>query len=164
MKNLNKRQIIILAITAIAVLYAGYELLIAGPAAKKAGKAAAPVEEKAVLAGLTGDILSNKATAADVYVAKRAEEEWSKNPFWDKASYRAFARKEEGKSAPEGPKIVYSGYIETGNRKMAVINGWEYEAGQALEVEGYLLKKVTPSRVLIINRTTGGETYVPIQE
>ena len=164
MKNLNKRQIIILAITAIAVLYAGYELLIAGPAAKKAGPAAAPVEEKAALAALTTDIMANKATAADVYVAKRAEAEWSKNPFWDKASYRTFARKEEGKGAPEGPKIVYSGYIETGNKKMAVINGWEYEAGQALDVEGYLLKRVTPSRVLIINRTTGGETYVPIQE
>ena len=47
---------------------------------------------------------------------------------------------------------------------MAIINGWEYEAGQSLDVEGYLLKRVTPSRVLIINRTTGGETYVPIQE
>jgi len=47
---------------------------------------------------------------------------------------------------------------------MAIINGWEYEAGQPLDVEGYLLKKVTPSRILIVNRTTGGETYVTIQE
>jgi hypothetical protein len=164
MKKLNTRQMIILAVTAIAVLYAGYELLIAGPAAKKAGKATAPVEEKAALAALTSDIMSNKATAADVYVAQRAEAQWNKNPFWDKASYRAFAQKEEVKGAPQGPKIVYSGYVETGNKKMAIINGWEYEAGQPLEMEGYLLKRVTPSRVLIINRTTGGETYVPIQE
>lgn len=164
MKKLNKRQMIILAVTAVAVLYAGYELLIAGPSSKKTAKATAPVEEKAALAALTSDIMSNKATAADVYVAQRAEAQWNKNPFWDKASYRTFAQKGEVKSAPEGPKIVYSGYIETGNKKMAIINGWEYEAGQPLEMEGYLLKRVTPSRVLIINRTTGGETYVPIQE
>jgi hypothetical protein len=63
-----------------------------------------------------------------------------------------------------GPSIVYSGYVDTGQKKMAIINGWEYEAGQPLDVEGYLLKKVTPSRVLIVNRTTGGETYVTIQE
>ncbi len=164
MNKLNKRQIIILAVTVLAVLYAGYELLIAGPSAKKTGQATAPVEEKAALAALTSDIMSNKATAADVYVAQRAEAEWSKNPFWDKSSYRAFVRKDDGKRPKEGPKIVYSGYVETGNKKMAIINGWEYEAGQALDVEGYLLKRVTPSRVLIINRTTGGETYVPIQE
>ncbi|MDD3250429.1 MAG: hypothetical protein PHF23_08710 [Smithellaceae bacterium] len=164
MKKLNTRQMIILAVATVAVLYAGYELLIAGPSAKKAARATAPVEEKAVLSALASDIMSNKATAADIYVAQRAEAPWSKNPFWDKASYRAFARKEEIKGAPEGPKVVYSGYVEAGTRKMAIINGWEYEAGQALDVEGYLLKKVTPSRVLIINRTTGGETYVPIQE
>ena len=40
MKKLEKRQIIILAIAALFVLYAIYDLLIAGPAAKKASKQA----------------------------------------------------------------------------------------------------------------------------
>ena len=59
---------IILAVATVAVLYAGYELLIAGPSAKKAARATAPVEEKAVLSALASDIMSNKATAADIYV------------------------------------------------------------------------------------------------
>jgi len=36
MKKLNKRQIIILAVAGVLVLYAAYELLLAGPSNKKA--------------------------------------------------------------------------------------------------------------------------------
>ena len=47
---------------------------------------------------------------------------------------------------------------------MAIINSFEYEAGEKLDVEGYVLKQVTPLRVLVVNRETGSELYVPIQE
>jgi hypothetical protein len=107
--------------------------------------------------------MTSKIAAADAYVSEIAETQWGKNPFWDATSYREFVGK-GATNVKAGPSIVYSGYVDTGQKKMAIINGWEYEAGQPLDVEGYLLKKVTPSRVLIVNRTTGGETYVTIQE
>ena len=59
MKKLNKRQIIILAVAALFVLYAVYELFLAGPAAKKpqARDGTAPVDtfvdpEKLIFAAL----------------------------------------------------------------------------------------------------------------
>ena len=162
MKNLNKRQIIILAAASLIVLYGAYELLIAGPSGKKAKTAAAPVETVSFVSTLGNDLLKNKATGVDVYIAERAETEWGKSPFWEATSYREFVGK--GPEVKGGPKIVYSGYVDTGRKKMAIINGWEYEAGEPLEIEGYILKRVTPSRVLIINRTTGGESYIPLQE
>jgi hypothetical protein len=88
--------------------------------------------------------------------------EWGKSPFWDRASYREFAGNETGLGA--AVKIIYSGYVDTGRKQLAIINGWEYEAGDELDIEGYVLKSVTPSRVLITNRKTGGELYVPIQD
>lgn len=161
MEKLNKRQMIILAVAGLVVLYAVYELLIAGPAAKK-NKAAAVIETASFVSMLGNDLIKTNATSSDVYVAERAEAAWNKSPFWDVNAYREFAGK--GPDVKGGPKIVYSGYVDTGRKKMAIINGWEYEAGEALDVEGYILKRVTPSRVLIINRTTGGESYIPLQE
>ena len=61
-------------------------------------------------------------------------------------------------------KIIYSGYVDAGIMKIAVINGLEYKAGEQLEMEGYVLKRVTPSKVLIVNKNTGSEVEIPIQE
>ena len=165
MKKLNTRQIIILAIAALCVLYAVYELLIARPAAQKAKTAR--IENKVVDAPslvntLTSDLTKYKVAGVDAYIAKRAEADWNKNPFWEKASYREFAGKEEG--GVPAVKIIYSGYVETGGKKVAIINSFEYEAGDKLDVEGYVLKQVTPLRVLVVNRQTGSKLYVPIQE
>jgi hypothetical protein len=33
-----------------------------------------------------------------------------------------------------------------------------------LEIEGYVLKRITPSKVSIVNRNTGSEVEIPIQE
>lgn len=162
MKKLNKRQIIMLGVAALLVLFAVYELLIARPSAKKAATLAAPGETAFFAETFKSNLLIKEVTGVDAYIAQRAETEWGRNPFMEANSYREFVGKEAGGGM--GAKITYSGYVEAGQKKMAIINGWEYEAGEALEIEGYLLKKVTPSRVLIINRTTGGESYIQLQE
>jgi hypothetical protein len=33
-----------------------------------------------------------------------------------------------------------------------------------LEIEGYVLKQVTPSKVLILNKNTGNSLEIPLQE
>lgn len=161
MKKLEKRQIIILAIAAVFMLYAAYEYLIAGPAAKKAKMESKPVNISTFVDALNNDFVKYKAAGVNAYIAKKAEADWVKNPFWERNAYREFAGNDSG-SSPS--RIVYSGYVDTGGKQMAIINGWEYAAGESLEIEGYVLKSVTPTRVLIINRNTGGELSVPIQE
>jgi len=162
MKKLEKRQIIILAIAALFVLYAIYDLLIAGPAAKKAKTAVKPAEIETVVNMLNTDLMKYKAGGVDVYLAKRAETDWGNSPFWERESYRVFAGNKE--SSAGGVKFIYSGYVDTGREKIAIINGVEYQTGEALEIEGYELKSVMPENVLIVNRRTGSQLSVPMQE
>lgn len=161
MEKLNKRQIIILAIAALCALYAAYEFFIARPATQKAKIEATPVQLEFFVNNLNNDLGKYRVAGSDAYIARRAETDWGKSPFWDRDSYREFVGNEAGSGAA---KIIYSGYVDTGRKKMAIINGWEYEAGESLETEGYVLKSVTPSRVLIVNRNTGGELSIPLQE
>ena len=165
MQKLNNRQIAILVVTALVVLYAVYELLIAGSMGGKNKTAAKPVEIGSFVNTIHNELAKTKAAGFDIYIAARAESEWGKSPFWEKASYREFVGKETKEtSGVETAKIIYSGYVEAGRKRVAIINGWEYEAGESLDIKGYLLKSISPSRVLIVNRNTFTEFYVPIQE
>lgn len=162
MSKLNKRQIVILAIMVIAILFAVYDFFIGQPASKKAKTEAKPVEVESFVNTVTNDIVKEKITGIDTYIIKKAEMEWNKNPFWTKSEYREFAGKEAGGGIEA--KIMYSGYVDTGRKRMAIINGFEYTPGDALELEGYVLKSVTPAQILIVNRETGSELIIPIQE
>jgi hypothetical protein len=163
MTKLNKRQIIILVIAALFVLYAVYEYLIAGPAGKKVETGTNTAEINTFVSELTINLIKDNLAAVDAYIVGRAEADWQKNPFWERGSYKAWAAR-EGAAGGSAAKIIYSGYVDSGNKKMAVINGLEYRIGEQLEMEGYVLKNITPSKVLIVNKNTGNEVEVSIQE
>jgi len=65
MANLKKREIIILVIAALFVLYAGYVYLIAGPASKKVNPNADSVKIETFKSDLTNDLSKNKLSDFD---------------------------------------------------------------------------------------------------
>jgi len=166
MANLKKREIIILVVTAVFILYAGYAYLIAGPASKKVKTSASAdsVKVDTFISGITNDLDKNKPSDFDTCVIRRMETDWVKNPFWKKDTYRAWANREGVATGSVLAKIIYSGYVDSGKNKMAVINGFEYRIGEQLEIEGYVLKQITPSKVLIYNKNTGNKEEIPLQE
>jgi hypothetical protein len=167
MDKLNKRQIIILSVAALCVVYAAYEYLIASPASKEVKTDDKHLEISNPESGLTNDLMKDAPAGMDTYIVARAEATWQKNPFWDRSStsYKEWATTQgaAGGSA-SAAKIIYSGYVDAGKLKIAIINGLEYRVGEQLEMEGYVLKQVTPSKVLIVNKNTGSEVEIPIQE
>ena len=163
MAKLNKRQIIILAVAVVFILYAAYEFLIAGPAAKKAKAAADPAQVNTFVSDLQKDLIKDIIAGVDAYIITKAEANWEKNPFWDKRAFKEWAAK-DATGQPGQSKLIYSGFVDSGKKRLAVINGYEYRAGEQLEMEGYFLKSITPSYVLIVNKNTGSEIEVPIQE
>ena len=165
MDRLKKREIIILVIAALFILYAGYEYLIAGPASKKVKTSTESVNINTSSTGITKDLGKDKITDFDAYVIRRMEADWGKNPFWKKDLYKDWVNR-EGVAKGNGvlAKIIYSGYVASGKNIMAVINGFEYRIGEQLEIEGYVLKQITPSKVLIFNKNTGNKEEIPLQE
>ena len=165
MDKLNKRQIIILSIAALCVVYAAYELLIASPAGNKVKTNENKQEISTLVSSLTNDLMKDTQAGMDAYIIARAEADWQKNPFWDRSLYKEWAAI-QGAAGGSGSaaKIIYSGYVDAGKIQIAIINGLEYRVGEQLEMEGYVLKRVTPSKVLIVNKNTGSEVEIPIQD
>ena len=165
MGKLNKRQIIILSIAALCVVYAAYEYLIATPAGNRVKPNQNNQEISTLVSSLTNDLIKDVQAGMDAYIIARAEADWQKNPFCDRNLYREWAAI-QGAVGGSGSaaKIIYSGYVDAGKIQIAIINGLEYRVGEQLEMEGYVLKRVTPSKVLIVNKNTGSEVEIPIQD
>ena len=166
MANLKKREIIILAVAAVFVLYAGYEYLI-GSTSKKVQTTASVGSVKAdnFVNEIIKDLSKDNTTDSDAYVMSRMAADWGKNPFWKKDLYKAWVNR-EGRVQGSGAlaKIIYSGYVDSGKNKMAVINGFEYKIGDELETEDYILKQITPSKIVIVNKYTENKEEIHIQE
>jgi hypothetical protein len=44
---------------------------------------------------------------------------------------------------------MYTGFLRMGDKRLAIINGMEYEVGEILEPGGFTIRSISPSRVVI---------------
>lgn len=170
MPKLTTRQIIILGVTIIAVLYGGYDFFFAKSKKAVAVNTGKKIEElNLFITEMTVALGKDTPSPVDAQIIKRAEAGWVRSPFYDRKTEKAWAAAREpaqakGTTAALKSPFSYTGYVEAGNKKIAVINGHEYGAGDALDVEGYVLKAIDPARVTIYNRETRRTTDIPLQE
>jgi hypothetical protein len=171
MGNLGTRQKIILGITAIVLLYAAVDFL--APTRKNPAINLKQQQEdlNTFVTTMTATLGKNTPTNLGPLIFSRAEREWSQDPFLDEKSHRSWLQakatiKENEKVAIAAPKIdfAYTGYLEVGGKRMAIINGIEYKEGEALDIKGYDLMNVSPASVVIVNRATKIEQKVSLQE
>lgn len=162
---MSRREKIFVFMAVLAVLYGAYSFFIASPAGKsKPATVSRGVskEIKAVnknrLVKEISDVLKERESArAEAYIALRAEEEWTDDPF---SASNISASKRTGRSMREG-NFVYSGYLEIGKKKVAIINGMDYQVGDELEMSGYKVKRISSSSVIIVDKRGGGKITVP---
>ncbi len=163
MIDAGKRQGIILSVMALVILYGLYNFIIASKvrlAAPDANMRAADLQS--FITQTTATMGSEMPSPYDMYVASRAGSMWGSNPFYRKggAGYGSLSKG----TASLQSLFEFSGYTERGSRKVAVINDNEYLVGDPLDKEGFFVKKISPSSVLIENRKEKTEFEIPLSE
>lgn len=172
---MKKREKIIVSLTVIVVLYGVYTYVL-----QKPGKTAKPqaVTASAIVERLSGFVQnatgvlkeSTEGSAATAYMIARAENEWASDPFYTKKKEIEKAT-EIVKSAskvvvPEKSPILdfrYTGYLEVGKKRMAIINGNDYEVGGKLEPGGFVIRAIYPARIIIAD-SRGQRITIPFTE
>jgi len=169
MAKLQKREIIILGVMGVAVLFGAYTFLM--PTRKPApGTTAAQKTEDfgAFLSKIRGETAPVVVDTQSNIIFAKAKSEWKPDPFLDKASYDQWVRAQiAAKAAPVVVKkevFTFTGYLATGSQKMAIVNGIEYREGAPLEPKGYVLQKVTPTKIIIVNTANGAKETVLLQD
>ena len=145
---MTNREKIIVGVMVLTVGYGAIELLL--PRSKGAGSLPATAAEgvNAFIAKVA-DAIKSAASDSSALVVQKAEAAWKQDPFLE------IRKPQAPRPDPKGPKdgirmnLVYSGFIEIGAKRMAIINGMEYEAGDTVNPGGFTVKSVLPTKVLI---------------
>jgi hypothetical protein len=168
MAKMGKRQMIILGVMAIVILYAAFAYLAPQKKIPGVDTAQKTAELKTFVTGLTAGLGKDSSKNPGTLIFSRAEREWTQDPFLDSKAYKSWSQvkvtaKDAGAAAAK-IEFVYSGYLEVDRKRMAIINGMEYKEGEGLDTKGYVLKSVSPSSVVIENRGIGATVNVPLLE
>lgn len=165
MPSLSKQQVIILLIMVLAILYGAYTF--SPLLTKKIVRNITGKEEdlNTFITGLNNDLSKSYPTMADSYIINSAETEWKRDPF----TFRGVSKAKSiaggsGKKAAASATFNYTGFVETGNKKMAIINGFEYGPGDSLEKEGFVVEQIYPARVIIRNEKKGTTIEVMLKK
>jgi len=162
---MTNREKIIVGLATLALGYGALQLLL--PRAN-----VAPVPQPQSLEGLNAFIAkvsdaTRAGTAeAGAIVIQKAEAAWKQDPFLEiQKAKAADPTATRPKETARITGLVYNGFIELGSKRLAIINGQEYEAGDQLNPGGFTIKSILPTRVMIVS--SQGESapiVLPLQE
>jgi hypothetical protein len=147
---MTNREKIIVGVMVLTVGYGAIEMLL--PRSKAGGGLTAVAAEgvNAFIAKVA-DTIKSASSESSALIVQKAEAAWKQDPFLEIRKPQA-PRPDPagGKDAARLPtNLVYSGFIEIGAKRMAIINGMEYEAGDTVNPGGFTVKSVLPTKVLI---------------
>ncbi len=146
-----KRERIILIVMGLVVLYGIYSLFFSSPPKGVNVKLKKSTGEiKKFVTDMT-DVLKDDFSRQQRYIIAQAKAEWPKDPFWitKVLAKTDIVVENTRKTTASKEEFAYTGYLEMGERKLAIINGIEYEMGDQMEGEGPIVKEIDPLRVVI---------------
>lgn len=167
MANLGTRQKIIIGVMGIVILYAAVDFLMPKKKNPVFDLKQKTEELNTFVTTLSAGMGKDAPKSLGPLIFSRAEKEWTSDPFLDEKSFKAWVQaREQVKEVVAAPKFefVYSGYLEVNRKRMAIINGSEYQEGEALDIKGFVLKSVSPARVVIVNTATKAALTIPLLE
>jgi hypothetical protein len=172
MPTLSTRQYIMIGIMFLVVLYGASELLFTGgKSPATAGKATQKNDLTTFVNEINASMSKDTPSPLESHIIKRAEAQWLRDPFFARKSYRELALSAEPAQAAKAPtpaaqkiRFNYTGYVEIGHKKIAIVNGNEFAKGDALDMEGNVLKDISPSRITIYDKESRRTLEIPLQE
>jgi hypothetical protein len=153
---MSKREKIILIIMIVAILVGLFEFLFSSSPDPDMMVNKKKLEEiKSSLSSSALVLSSGNLSDNQLYIMSIAAENWAKNPFKDMFSNDVLSRnknystKERSENKKSIQELIYSGFLSMAKKRMAIINGIEYEEGDELETRDYVVKQIKPSEVLL---------------
>ena len=106
----------------------------------------------------------------DKYIISRADTEWKQDPLiatelTDRPQDEIDRQQQVIQAAGPRPNITYTGFMQMGDRRFAIINGFEYAPGDQLEEGGYRVSSITPTKVVVVSTDGSKQKFVfPLEE
>ena len=102
----------------------------------------------------------------DKYIISRAESAWKQDPL---TAVELTDRPEDELKQQQqqviqttGPQldVSYTGFMQMGDKKLAIIDGFDYATGDELEQGGFIVRKITPRQVVIVSTDRSKKKFI----
>jgi hypothetical protein len=163
---MQNRERIIVGLMIVVVAYGVYSLFLApGEESPTPGSQEKMTELKNFVVDAATNLTRETVSAADKYIIEQADKAWPASPFLQSGNIltsQPFEAKAE--VTVESIKLAFTGFLQTENRLLAIVNGMEYETGEQLTEPGYYVRSISPSKVVIGVENNPKTIILPLDE
>lgn len=160
--NMSKREKMLVALALLAAFFVGISFLFSGQDEEVARTEIDEKPAEEFLMEVAASLATHELTETEKLILEKTETSWPLQPF---VSVETPAVEDTSNSQSQAAvgTFVYAGYIQAGNRRMAIVNGTEYEVGDRvtgslLTVRGIYFEKV------LLEDGKGDRFAVPLQD
>ena len=136
----------------LAVIYGIYALFFAAPPEEVTFKRGGDKELDALnkFVSKVAEKTNNSLSEEQSYILRKAQSDWKQDPLI-KLLPKTSKEEEEEQAQPLklNRKVSYTGFLQMGDKRLAIINGLEYEIGDSLEPDGLIIQNIQPHHVVI---------------
>ena len=147
----SKREKIILGLVILAVLYVGGRYLFSNSGNDTAGLETEKDSAYGLVMEVAQRIARYNLTDMEQKVLENAQLPWPEQPFITEPASAGATEPSDASVLPSAASDDYNftGYLEIGNRRLAIINGKEYETGDRLTESNAAVRSISPDQVLL---------------
>ena len=162
---MTTREKIIVGFMVVAIAYGVYTVFFSAP---REASISSGHKETDTLDSFVNKIAKQSKTGLSkeqTYILQKARTEWKQDPFVRIAPKMTREEKVNRQPLVLNSKILYTGFLEMGNKRLAIINGMEYEVGDILDQAGLVVKNISPSHVVVAAPDNKNKTLMlPMEE
>lgn len=154
---MTKREKIILAITGVVALVGFGSLFLGDKPALAPLRTTTDSNEKAQIQTLVKTAGEAGLDARQTALLQALQAPWRLAALYEKPL------EGKGQAAKAQAKHRYTGYVELGSGRLAVVDGYEYQVGDNLEGGGFKVVAISPDRVTLESLANGDREDVPYE-
>ena len=135
----------------LSVIYGFYTLFFAAPREELTFKRVGDRELEALnkFVSKVAEKTNTSLSEEKAYILRKAQTNWKQDPLINLLPQPIREKKAQSQPLKLDSKISYTGYLQMGEKRLAIINGLEYEIGDKLEPNGLVIRNIQPNHVVI---------------
>lgn len=149
----------------LAVIYGVYTVFLSSP--RQAAVSSGDKELEALDSFVTkvAERTKTDLSKEQAYILQKAQAGWKQDPLIQIQIKETRDEKEARQPLVLKSKMLYSGFMQMGDTRLAIINGAEYETGDRLEPDGLIVRSISPDHVVIGSADGKNKTVIlPMEE
>jgi len=150
----------------VVAIFGGYTYLSdSGEKTIVAGSKQTLAELKKFVIDAATNLSNDYVSAADRYIIDQAEKVWPQDPFLKSGGLLTSEPFEaRAEVTVQTVQMAYTGFLQTSDSRIAIVNGTEYETGEQLSEAGYYIQKIMPNKVVLGIENNPDTIILPLDE